>query len=133
MTLLRDDPPLLIEGDFVQRLDDAAARLCDDTHLIVYSAWALTYVPRAQRQVLATQIAKLAGARRALSWAAMEPPGGVPGIEPPPWIDASDRSAAEATTPDTVLGLRRWRDGHELEATVLGWSHPHGNWLQTNS
>lgn len=124
VALLRDDPPPIVVGDFVDCLPAAVAELSPDTHLVVFDAWALTYVERARRETIVTTLESLAADGRAVSWVTAEPPGCVPGIEPP-----NGPGQDESGTQDTVLGLRRWRNGHAVSAEAVGWSHPHGAWL----
>lgn len=120
----RQDPPRLVAGDFIDRLPEVVATLPSDAHLVVFHCWALTYVVSDRRWVLPAVLSELAAGGRPVSWLSAEPPRCVPGIDPPPL-----RDVPEDVTPDTVLGLRRWRDGSEQEALTCGWAHPHGNWL----
>jgi hypothetical protein len=122
--VLRRDPPRIVTGDFVDALPGVIAGLAPDTHLIVFDGWALTYVERERRPLVADALAAAAAGGRPVSWVTAEAPRCVPGIEAPPWVDADEES-----TPDTVLGIRRWRAGHELPPVALGWAHPHGAWL----
>jgi hypothetical protein len=88
------------------------------------SSWALTYVQRDRRLLVAEALAELASDGRPVSWITAEPPGCVPGlpVDDPDGTDADD----ERTRPETVLGARRWRDGGEKAPVVWGHSHPHG-------
>lgn len=128
VALLRPDPPLLVAGDMVDDLGAvahsaravAAALVGPDVHLVVMSSWALTYVRRDRRPLVAEALAELAADGRPVSWLTAEPPGAVPGIDPP-----ADLLPGGAT----VLGLRRWRAGAELAPTAVGHAHPHASWL----
>jgi hypothetical protein len=122
--VMRPDPPRIVTGDFVDALPRVIAGLVPDTHLVVFDGWALTYVERERRPLVADALAAAASRGRPVSWVSAEPPRCVPEIEAPPRVDAD-----EETTPDTVLGIRRWRDGNELPPAALGWAHPHGAWL----
>lgn len=126
--VLRGDPPPVLRGDLV----DDAARAVDavlDTaahaggvdHVVVHSSWALTYVARDRRAALVGHLARVAGTVPALSWFTAEPPGCVPGLPDEP------RAAAGPT----VLGLRTWVAGVELQSRVFGVAHPHGAWVDT--
>lgn len=121
---LRSDPPRVVAGDMIDDLPVLARSLEPDTHLMVFHTWALTYVAKDRRADLATVLERLAAAGRPVSWVSAEPPGAVPGIRPPDLTVGS-----EEVDPDTVLGLRCWRGGAEVEPRALGWAHPHGNWL----
>ncbi len=124
VALLRADPPRLVTGDFVEDLVAVAATLDPSTHLVVFDGWALTYVARVERPRLLGALETLAADGRPVSWLSAEAPKCVPGIEPP-HPDVLD----EAATPETVLGLHRWRDGRALPPATVGWGHPHGAWL----
>lgn len=118
---LRTDPPTLIAGDMV----DDLARAIDQwrgsqTHLVVFSSWALTYVPRERRAAIADALASLPGV---VSWVTAEPPGCMPGLP------TSTASGDDQLT-GTEVGLLRWRDGVELDPQLLGRVHPHGNWVE---
>jgi hypothetical protein len=122
--LLRPDPPRVVRGDFVELLPDVVQGLPDAAHIVVFHCWALTYVARDRRPDLAAAIAALGTEGRTLSWLSAEAPRVAPGVEAP------DLPAGiEETQPETVLGLRRWRDGREPEPLAAGWGHPHGEWL----
>ena len=130
--LLRPDPPLVVAGDMVDDVGSVAhsARAVaaastsglagPDVHLVVMSAWALTYVRRDRRPLIASALADLAADGRPVSWITAEPPGAVPGVEPPADVPAGG---------ETVLALRRWRAAAELPPTVIGLAHPHAPWL----
>ncbi len=124
VALVRAAPPRLVAGDFVDSLDEVVATLDPANHLVVFDAWAVTYVARERREEIAAVLARLAAKRRAVTWLSAEPPGCIPDIDAPPWNDPN-----ATTRPDTVLGIRRWRDRVEAAPETLGWAHPHGNWL----
>ncbi|HEX7131483.1 MAG TPA: DUF2332 domain-containing protein [Iamia sp.] len=126
VALLRPDPPLVVAGDMVDDLSSVAhsaravaTAVCgaSDVHLVVMSNWALTYVRRDRRPLIASALADLAADGRPVSWITAEPPGAVPDVEPPPLEG------------ETVLALRRWRAGSEVPPSVLGVAHPHAPWL----
>lgn len=122
--LLRTDRPRLVTGDFIDVLPEVVKSLAPDTHLVVFDGWALTYVERERRPLVAEALAVSADGGRPVSWVTAEAPWCVPDVVPPPWVDT-----VEETTPDTVLGVRRWRDGRELPPVSIGWAHPHGAWF----
>lgn len=124
---LRAEPPEVVAGDMIDDFASVVSTLRDDTHLVVFDCWALTYVARDRRPLLAETIAGAAGSGRPVSWITAEPPGGVPGVSAPQW------DGPEEATPDTVLGVRRWRDGAEAPPRTLGWAHPHGDWIRVTS
>ena len=124
--LLAGSPSPVVEGDMVDDLPEVLAGVLDaaqpEAHLVVFSSWALTYVERARRPDVAQSFAAVARDGRPVSWLTAEPPHCVPGIEAPP-----EREVDRGQT--TVLGLRRWRHGAEQAPSVLGVSHPHGQWV----
>ena len=139
--LARVDPPRLVAGDLIGGLPHVVDSVARETHLVVFDTWVLTYVERERRQHVADILEAAAASGRPVSWLSAEPPGCVPGIEAPAWGpvegdpvegDVDGRSRTEGTAPDTVLGLRRWRDGREADPVAPGWAHPHGNWLTWN-
>jgi len=130
------DPPRLRAGDMIELLPEILAasgspgRPGAGAHVVIMNLWSLTYVDRALRRSVVDRLAEAAPRHHALSWITAEPPGCVPGIDPPPWNGERAGIVDEAGRPDTVLGVRRWRDGRELAPATLGWAHPHGNWIQ---
>jgi hypothetical protein len=124
--LLAGIPSPVVEGDMVDDLSEVLAGALDtapvDAHLVVFSSWALTYVDRARRPDVEQTLAAVADDGRPVTWLAAEPPRCVPGVEAPPELEA-DRGQT------TVLGVRRWRRGVEQASSVLGVSHPHGQWV----
>ena len=122
--LLRPHPPRVVQGDFVELLPHVVRDLPDRAHVVVFHCWALTYVARDRRPDLAAAVAALGAEGRTVSWLSAEAPRVVPGIAAPDLP-----AGVEEIQPETVLGLRRWRDGRELEPLAAGWGHPHGEWL----
>lgn len=118
-------PVRLVTGDFIDRLPEVAASVPEDAHFIVFHCWALTYVLRDRRPDLATRLSEIAAGGRNISWLSAEPPGCVPDIRVQDWS-----AEGEETMPDTVLGMRRWRRGTELDSVTAGWAQPHGAWLE---
>lgn len=126
--LLRPDPPLVVAGDMVDDVGSvahsaravAAALVGSDVHLVVMSAWALTYVRRDRRASIADALAELAADGRPVSWITAETPGCAPGIDPPADVPPDG---------ETILGVRRWREGSELTPAAVGTAHPHATWL----
>jgi hypothetical protein len=124
--LLAGTPSPVVEGDMVDDLPDVLTSALDaappEAHLVVFSSWALTYVGRERRPDVAQSLAAIARDGQPVSWLTAEPPDCVPGIEAPPEPEAERGQT-------TVLGLRQWRHGAEQAPSVLGVSHPHGQWV----
>jgi hypothetical protein len=123
VALTRQSRPRLVAGDMVDdaaAVIEAASRDVPDPHVVVFSSWALSYVPRERRATLAQVLGDVARRTRSLSWLTAEPVGCVPGLPP------SQERIDESTT---VLGARRWRSGRELTPEAWGTCHPHGAWV----
>lgn len=122
--LLRTDPPVVLAGDMVDDIGRAVLRARQapdfEGHVVVMSSWALTYVAAPRRLELETRLGALAHDVSALSWLTAEPPGCAPGV-------AADNPPEGGG--GTVVGVRRWRGGRELEPMVLGTCNPHGQWI----
>lgn len=122
--LLRADPPVVLAGDLVDDIDRAVRHAREaagpDAHVVVMSSWALTYVAAPRRLELEERLRTLARDVSALSWLTAEPPGCAPGI-------AADELREDGG--GTVVGVRRWRGGREVEPIVLGTCNPHGQWV----
>lgn len=123
--LAREHPPTLVRGDMV---DDLAAVVAlaqqgagPGSHVVVFSSWALTYVARGRRPLVATALDRVAAQGVPVSWVTAEPVGCMPGVTLPPKLAALDHT--------TVLAVRRWRDGRQTAPLVLGTCHPHGAWI----
>jgi hypothetical protein len=127
MALTRQSRPRLVAGDMVddaaaaiEAAIEAASRDVPDPHVVVFSSWALSYVPRERRAILAQALGDVARRTLSLSWLTAEPVGCAPGLP------QSHERIDESTT---VLGARRWRSGRELTAEAWGTCHPHGAWV----
>jgi hypothetical protein len=120
LALARQSPPTVWQGDLLERLPDAAARVPADQHLCVFSTWVVHYLNASQRRALVDLLSQL-GAARDLSWIAAEPAGVVPGLaEPPP-----DPAHPQAT----ILSLTTFRRGVRW-SRVLARMHSHAAWIE---
>ncbi|MFM6850778.1 MAG: DUF2332 domain-containing protein [Terrabacter sp.] len=121
--LLRGRQPTVLRGDMLDGLPGAVElarqQAGHESHVVVASSWALTYLDPSRRTDLEAAVSSLARDCSALSWLTAEPPACAPGIDPPVGVDAGV----------TVVGLRRWRGGVEREPMTLGTCHPHGAWV----
>lgn len=121
LAVLEPAPPQVRPADMI---DDLAATIDaaghPESHLVVYSSWALTYVDAERRPAIAT-VLRDAARDRPVTWLTAEATGCVPGLPVPP--ELAGRSS------ETVLGARRWRGGAETTPVVWGTCHPHGEWI----
>ncbi|MFT4259204.1 DUF2332 family protein [Microbacterium sp.] len=83
LDIARSDPPLLIAGDALEKLDALAALAPADATLVITTPGVLVHIPRAQRTALVARI-------RALSarWVTIDPPALLDVWTPP--VDAAD-------------------------------------------
>ncbi|MEZ5320935.1 MAG: DUF2332 domain-containing protein [Microthrixaceae bacterium] len=95
------DPPTMLGGNAATDLAALLAGLRDDTHVVVYNSWAMTYLPRDRRPVVEATLAAL-GSTRPVTWISAEADGVLD------WIPADPAGVSLA---HTVVGMARWRDG----------------------
>jgi hypothetical protein len=112
-----DDPPEILAGNLLDRIDDALARVPPDTVPVVFHTAVLAYLARDDRQRFADSIDRhRAGDHRRVVWISNEAPGVVDGLttdlEPPPQVERKGFF---------VLGV----NGTEPCAVA----DPHGEWL----
>jgi hypothetical protein len=124
---LQDDPPSLIRGDAVDELADAIESLPNETHLVVFHSWFLTYVARDRRAAIDEQLS-LAARDRPVTRLTYEGAGVTPGFDDVV-VPGADRAEFRS-----ILGMSRWRStgvGGSATRTdrVLGACHAHGDWL----
>lgn len=124
---LKDDPPSLIRGDAVDELADAIESLPNETHLVVFHSWFLTYLARHRRGAIDEQLA-LASRDRPVTRLTYEGAGVTPGFD-----DVVSPGAGPAES-HSILGMSRWRStafrGPAIRSDrVLGTCHAHGDWL----
>ena len=117
----RRTPPQFVQGDAVATVADVVLGLPDDSMAVVMTTWALAYLPKNERLAFRDTLAE-ASKTRPIAWISGEGPGVVDafrGLEVP-----SDDQGMMAS----ILGLIVFRDG-ELDSRLLGFVHPHGNWI----
>jgi hypothetical protein len=119
---LRRTPPRVVRGDAVDAIGDVIATLPAAAATVVTTSWAIAYLPPARRIDFSDALAT-ASDGRTVAWVSAESAGVVElfaDTQAP-----SDAHGLEAS----VLGLARFRDG-EVDAQVLAFMHPHGNWIE---
>ena len=114
---LRSDPPELVRADALTGLDRALADAPADLLAVVVTSWVVFYFDEDLRRDLE---AAVLGADRPTAWLAMEMAGIVPGVELPQAPDDGEVSAMTLVTGGA---------GRPVERRFLGWTHPHGAWV----
>ena len=112
------DPPAIVRGDAIQDLAGTIDSRTGGGHPVVMNSWVLSYLTTDEREAYVAALDEV-GARRDLSWIALEAPAQTPGL---PW------SVQDEGSERTVLLHATWRDGRR----DVGWladAHPHGFWL----
>ncbi|WP_197321389.1 DUF2332 domain-containing protein [Saccharomonospora sp. NB11] len=121
----RRKPPELVAGDAVDDLATAAARVPEELPLVVFTSWALPYLPAARRDDFVAALAELASRRR-LWWVAMEDYAVALHHVLPGRDELSYAATGRAT-----LGVVSF-EGGEVNARVEAQAVPHGQrmtWL----
>lgn len=119
LALCRRDRPPVEQGDGVEGVGRAIARLPEQARAVVVTTWALAYFSKQARTAFAAELAA-ASRHRPVDWVSVEAPGVVAAV--PPVTGADDGASA--------IGLVRFRAGGLADASALGTCHPHGNWLR---
>lgn len=117
----RDADLHVVRGDAVDTVADVVDSLPADCVPVVLTTWALAYLPRERRLEFDAVLAGL-GERRPLAWISGEGPGVVSHF-----ADVEPVTDAMGTTAST-LGLVVFSSAG-ADATLLGFAHPHGGWL----
>ena len=108
----------ILQGDAIADLAGAIDSRTGGGHPVVMNSWMLSYLTTDEREAYVAALDEV-GARRDLSWIALEAPAQTPGL---PW--AVDDEGSERT----VVLQATWRDGRR-EVRHLADAHPHGFWL----
>ena len=111
----------VVQGDLIDDLEGAAARLPADAPLCVMTSWTIAYVPRPDRARFVEALAALSH-DRPVAWLSAEGPTVVRELVPRP-VDAG------AVPVPSVVGVVRFEGGQQVAADVLGTCHPHGSAL----
>lgn len=117
LEIAASDPPLLVAGDAIDRLDALAAQAPRDATLVVTTPGVLVHIPRAARSALVERIRGL-DAR----WITIDPPALIDVWEPP--VDAADWPGFVVALDGSVRACAdplgrwwEWRTGAGVEAT----------------
>jgi hypothetical protein len=120
----RSTPLTLVQGDAVEVVAEAVAKLPADATAVVSTTWVLAYLPRPQRTAFADALAE-ASRDRPVLWISAEGYGvtdAIPGDRPP--ASGDDSGGVEPS----VLGLVTFTGGRS-EPELLAYVHPHGSTL----
>jgi hypothetical protein len=118
---VRATPPRLVRGDAVETVSEVVLGLPAEVVPVVTTTWALAYLSEARRVGFRETLAAASRART-IAWISGEGAGVVDlfaGTEAP-----SDAQGMEAS----LLGLAVFRAG-AVDAELLAFVHPHGNWI----
>jgi hypothetical protein len=119
----RTHPVEVVEGDLVDGLPTALARLPRGAPVVVTTTWVLAYL-RPEHRLRFVDALATASETVPIVWVSAEAPGVVPGAIGDQAPDDGD----DGTT--SVVGGWRFAGGHAAEAVVLGRCHPHGATLR---
>jgi hypothetical protein len=117
----RGAPLTLVQGDAVDGVEPAIAALPADAVAVVTTTQVVAYLSHTQRAGFRAALAT-ASHHRPVAWISAESQGVVDII--PHALAPSDDQGVEAS----VFGLTVFRDT-AVDATLLGYVHPHGSWL----
>ena len=118
MALAATAPPLLLQGDAVDVLPDAVARVPADALPVVTTTWALSRFPLESRLRFLRRLDE-AAAGRAVAWVSVEGVGVAPSIP-----TLGDRPASG----HSIVGLAVF-DRSALRAEAIGRCWSQGRWL----
>ena len=116
----RTDRPEIVAGDLFEELPRVLDRLPAHATACVITTWVLAYSRRDGRQAF-VDLLRDAGTRRPVAWISAEDPAVLP------QFDATELPDHDGTRP-SLLGLTVC-DGDRFDATILGYVHPHGLWM----
>ena len=117
----RRTPVQFVTGDAVEAVTDVVLGLPSEAMAVVMTTWALAYLMKQDRIAFRETLAA-ASKTRPIAWISGEGKGVVDLFAE---VDVpSDGQGMMAS----ILGLMVFRDG-ALDGRVLGFVHPHGNWL----
>ncbi len=116
--LARLRPPIVVQGDAVTGLSSLIGGMPVHVPVVVTTTWVYAYFSAPDREAF-TEVLRQESARRPVVWVSAEGAGTVSQL---PGSAEADGGEGD------VLGAVMFRDG-EVTAEVLGYAHPHGNWL----
>ncbi len=112
--------PSMITADAVAGLGQAIEQAPVNAELVITTTWVWFYLPDDVRTAL-IELMRTAG--RPVRWVSLEAAGVVSGF------DLGDLPPGKTLTFSSVLGLHSFDGFGHQSAEMLGWSHPHGDWI----
>ena len=122
----RADPPPVVAGEALEVLGGVLDRLDPRAIACVTTTWVMAYLRRAEREQFVTLLTN-AGRKRPIAWISAEDPAVLPHLG----SGDTELPSHDGTRP-SVLGLTVLGAGtadEEPDATLLGFVHPHGLWM----
>jgi hypothetical protein len=120
VAIARRDELVVVRGDMVDALDDAASAVPSTSRLVIANSWSAAYLPEARRHDLAASIAMLAR-ERPVTWVTMEPPSVASDLG----VLASTASLAHRGS--SVVCVTEFGGG--ARSSLVAETHAHGLWL----
>jgi hypothetical protein len=118
---IRDSQPRIVAGDATDTVSDVLLALPADATAVLTTTWAAAYFSNERRVEFRERLAEVSRTRP-VAWVSAE---GEKVVDLFADIEAPfDEQGAQAS----VLGLAMFRDG-KTETELLGFVHPHGNWV----
>lgn len=127
LRIATDHPAERVEGDAVDDGPELAAEVADDLLPVVFHTWALAYIGRDRRRMLAERLARL-GRSRPLVEISLEAPGIAPAVDlqDPGDVGLPDGIWDEAAS---VLGLVVHHGNGTVTSGALARLHAHLEWI----
>ncbi len=112
---------VLVQGDMVDALDEAASHAPASSRLVIANCWSAAYLPEARRHDLAARVASLATARP-VTWVTMEGPGVARDL------GVLGSTASLAHRGSSVVCVTDFA-GNKSRSSLVAETHAHGAWL----
>jgi len=124
LSIARSNPVEVRRADAAAGLVQAIADAPGDTAVAITTTWVWYYLPAETRR---STFDAMRNASRPVYWFSLEAAGVVEGSsqDEPPKVDPPSESSA--------LALHSFRGDGTFEVEPLGWSHPHGAWIDWRS
>jgi len=121
VAVARRDELVLVRGDMVEALEDAASHATRGSRLVIANCWSAAYLPEERRHELTSRVASLARARP-VTWVTMEGPSVARDLGV---LAMTERLAHRGASVVCVTDF----DGATASSSLVAETHPHGAWL----